>query len=100
VSSRERQPVPVPSLGGACAHAPPPRQVYAELAEDGYDVEYLRVPVTDEKAPKERDFAELQARAWGRLLAPQARGRLRMRAPPARMHTRAAEEGVTGHRRK
>lgn len=40
-----------------------PWQVYAELAEDGYDVEYLRVPVTDEKAPKERDLAELQARA-------------------------------------
>ena len=39
-----------------------PGQVYAELAEDGYDVEYLRVPVTDEKAPKERDLAELQAR--------------------------------------
>ncbi|KAK9839780.1 hypothetical protein WJX81_000925 [Elliptochloris bilobata] len=39
-----------------------PLEVYAELAEDGYDVEYLRVPVTDEKAPKERDLAELQAR--------------------------------------
>ena len=25
-------------------------------------MEYLRVPVTDEKAPKERDLAELQAR--------------------------------------
>ncbi len=25
-------------------------------AEDGYDVDYLRVPVTDEKAPKDHDF--------------------------------------------
>jgi hypothetical protein len=71
-----------------CARAP--RQVYAELAEDGYDVEYLRVPVTDEKAPKERDFAELQARLPGRSPASQARVRLRMPAPPACMHTRAA----------
>jgi hypothetical protein len=25
-------------------------------AADGYDVDYLRVPVTDEKAPKPSDF--------------------------------------------
>ncbi|KAK9808828.1 hypothetical protein WJX72_004439 [[Myrmecia] bisecta] len=41
-----------------------PLEVYRELAEDGYDVDYLRVPVTDEKAPKERDFALLQRRLW------------------------------------
>ncbi len=74
-------------------HARALRQVYAELAEDGYDVEYLRVPVTDEKAPKERDFAELQARLRGRSPALQARGRLRMPAP-ACMHTRAAGMGA------
>ena len=34
------------------------------LAEDGYDVDYQRVPVTDEKAPKERDFVFLVRRLW------------------------------------
>ncbi len=34
------------------------------IAANGYDVEYLRVPVTDEKAPKTSDFAILAARAW------------------------------------
>ena len=33
-------------------------------AENGYDVVYLRVPVTDEKAPKSADFAVLASRAW------------------------------------
>ena len=33
-------------------------------AANGYDVDYLRVPVTDEKAPKTSDFAILAARAW------------------------------------
>jgi hypothetical protein len=30
-----------------------PLEVYAELQADGYDVDYARIPVTDEKAPKE-----------------------------------------------
>jgi Inositol hexakisphosphate len=34
------------------------------LAADGYAVDYLRVPVTDEKAPKADDFAVLIGRAW------------------------------------
>ena len=33
-------------------------------AADGYAVDYLRVPVTDEKAPKADDFAVLIGRAW------------------------------------
>ena len=33
-------------------------------AENGYDIDYLRVPVTDEKAPKEADFALLLQRLW------------------------------------
>ena len=30
----------------------------------GYEVDYTRVPVTDEKAPKEKDFALLMRRLW------------------------------------
>lgn len=30
----------------------------------GYEVEYTRVPVTDEKAPKEKDFALLMRKLW------------------------------------
>lgn len=41
-----------------------PLEVYQELVEDGYDVDYLRVPVTDEKAPKDRDFELLIQRCW------------------------------------
>lgn len=41
-----------------------PADVYAELAKDGYDVEYLRVPITDEKAPKGDDFESLIGRCW------------------------------------
>eukprot|EP00897_Mesotaenium_endlicherianum_P000190 jgi/Mesen1/10171/ME000076S09681 len=33
-----------------------PLEVYEHLQEEGYDVDYERVPVTDEKSPKERDF--------------------------------------------
>ena len=33
-------------------------------ADYGYEVEYTRVPVTDEKAPKEKDFALLMRRLW------------------------------------
>lgn len=39
-------------------------QVYEELARDGYSVDYYRVPVTDEKAPKERDCDALIGRCW------------------------------------
>ena len=42
-----------------------PAELYAELAADGYDVAYARVPVTDEKAPKGDDFEALLARLWG-----------------------------------
>ena len=35
------------------------------LAADGYDVDYLRIPVTDEKAPKDQDFEQLIQRLWG-----------------------------------
>ena len=31
---------------------------------DGYDVDYLRVPITDEKAPKDQDFEVLIQRLW------------------------------------
>ncbi|KAL6757552.1 inositol hexakisphosphate-domain-containing protein [Haematococcus lacustris] len=41
-----------------------PQEVYAELKADGYDVDYLRVPITDEKAPKDEDFEELIHRLW------------------------------------
>lgn len=34
------------------------------LAELGYDIDYLRVPVTDEKAPKESDCELLVQRCW------------------------------------
>ena len=42
-----------------------PLELFGELASvDGYSVDYVRVPVTDEKAPKDADFAALLARAW------------------------------------
>ena len=41
-----------------------PREVYRELVADGYGVDYVRVPVTDEKAPKEADFEQLLQRLW------------------------------------
>eukprot|EP00879_Flechtneria_rotunda_P018628 GHRR01019549.1.p1 GENE.GHRR01019549.1~~GHRR01019549.1.p1 ORF type:complete len:942 (+),score=356.76 GHRR01019549.1:158-2983(+) len=41
-----------------------PLEVYAELVQDGYDVDYMRVPVTDEKAPKDSDFELLIRRLW------------------------------------
>ena len=37
-------------------HISPLSQVYLDLQREGYLVEYQRVPVTDEKSPKERDF--------------------------------------------
>ncbi|KAM1431439.1 hypothetical protein ACFX2I_047386 [Malus domestica] len=33
-----------------------PLEVYEELQEQGYLVDYERVPITDEKSPKELDF--------------------------------------------
>jgi len=36
----------------------------SSAAADGYNVDYLRVPVTDEKAPKDNDFEELIQRLW------------------------------------
>lgn len=41
-----------------------PAEVYEELVRDGYDVKYLRVPVTDEKAPSGSDFEEMMEKAW------------------------------------
>eukprot|EP00878_Enallax_costatus_P006221 GHUV01006524.1.p1 GENE.GHUV01006524.1~~GHUV01006524.1.p1 ORF type:complete len:1656 (+),score=579.22 GHUV01006524.1:267-5234(+) len=41
-----------------------PLEVYAELIEDGYDIDYMRVPITDEKAPKDSDFELLIQRLW------------------------------------
>ncbi|GBF92770.1 paladin [Raphidocelis subcapitata] len=42
-----------------------PLDVYKELKADGYDVEYVRLPITDEKAPKDSDFEVLVRRLWG-----------------------------------
>ncbi|KAH9319094.1 hypothetical protein KI387_020863 [Taxus chinensis] len=36
-----------------------PLEVYLELQKEGYLVDYERVPITDEKSPKERDFDSL-----------------------------------------
>ncbi|PKA51507.1 hypothetical protein AXF42_Ash002873 [Apostasia shenzhenica] len=36
-----------------------PLEVYQELQMEGYLVDYERVPITDEKSPKERDFDDL-----------------------------------------
>jgi hypothetical protein len=37
-----------------------PLEVYEELQHQGYLVDYERVPITDEKAPKEGDFDNLE----------------------------------------
>ena len=50
--------------GISLADVQTPLEVYAELIEDGYDIEYLRVPITDEKAPKGDDFEALINRCW------------------------------------
>lgn len=34
-------------------------QVYESLQAEGYLVDYERIPITDEKSPKERDFDSL-----------------------------------------
>eukprot|EP00803_Ostreobium_quekettii_P003854 evm.model.scf_787.5 EVM.evm.TU.scf_787.5 scf_787:45503-61553(+) len=41
-----------------------PHDVFARVAADGCDVDYLRVPLTDEKAPKETDCELLIQRCW------------------------------------
>ncbi len=41
-----------------------PLDVYRELKADGYDVEYVRLPITDEKAPKDSDFELFVKRLW------------------------------------
>lgn len=33
-----------------------PLEVYEKLQEEGYLVDYERVPITDEKSPEEQDF--------------------------------------------
>ncbi|GFR48167.1 hypothetical protein Agub_g10003 [Astrephomene gubernaculifera] len=44
-----------------------PNEVYAELRADGYHINYLRIPITDEKAPKDSDFDMLISRMWPHL---------------------------------
>ena len=46
-----------------CCHVNPVNTSCAAV-DYGYEVEYTRVPVTDEKAPKEKDFALLMRRLW------------------------------------
>lgn len=41
-----------------------PQEVYNELNAEGYEVNYIRVPITDEKAPKDDDFEELIEKLW------------------------------------
>ena len=41
-----------------------PAEVYEELCNDGYHIDYLRVPVTDEKAPDGNDFEILMSKSW------------------------------------
>jgi hypothetical protein len=40
----------------SCDSVKTPLEVYEELQVEGYLVDYERVPVTDEKSPKETDF--------------------------------------------
>ena len=41
-----------------------PREVFQELAEYGYSVDYLRIPVTDERAPDRDDCDTIVLRSW------------------------------------
>ena len=50
--------------GASEADVQTPAAVYAELGDDGYKVEYVRLPITDEKAPKDADFAALLDKLW------------------------------------
>lgn len=43
-------------------------QVYEELQAEGYLVDYERVPVTDEKSPKETDFDVLVSLMLNKLV--------------------------------
>ncbi|MGE0494256.1 MAG: hypothetical protein AB7S38_33905 [Vulcanimicrobiota bacterium] len=38
-----------------------PQEVFAEVKAEGYQVNYARIPITDEKAPEDRDFDALVA---------------------------------------
>jgi hypothetical protein len=57
--------IPLPLTPSSCPWGA--QQVYAELQADGYDVDYFRVPVTDEKAPKVVYHTSTPPvlRAWG-----------------------------------
>ncbi|KAG0482267.1 hypothetical protein HPP92_010351 [Vanilla planifolia] len=46
-----------------------PLEVYQELQIEGYYVDYERVPITDEKSPKERDFDDLGRTTTGMVIA-------------------------------
>lgn len=50
-------------INNICCHVNPVNTSCAAV-DYGYEVEYTRVPVTDEKAPKEKDFALLMRRLW------------------------------------
>jgi len=39
-------------------------QVYQELHDEGYLVDYERVPLTDEKAPEEQDIDDLVSKMF------------------------------------
>jgi len=41
-----------------------PADVYHELCDDGYNIDYVRVPVTDEKAPDGQDFEIIMKKCW------------------------------------
>jgi hypothetical protein len=41
-------------IGQGCVQTP--LEVYESLQAEGYQVDYERIPITDEKSPKERDF--------------------------------------------
>jgi hypothetical protein len=41
-------------IGQDCVQTP--LEVYESLQAEGYQVDYERIPITDEKSPKERDF--------------------------------------------
>ncbi len=42
-----------------------PREVFQQMSQEGFQVDYARIPVTDEKVPEEADFDALVARLKG-----------------------------------
>ncbi len=52
-----------------------PLEVYRELRADGYDVEYVRLPITDEKVGGARVGGRKQWEGWGGGQWRQWRGR-------------------------